>query len=323
MKSRSEFLEIFNDFLAQQIQVKEPKLLYEPIKYALDTGGKRIRPVLMMLANQMFNDNYSKVLFPALGLEVFHNFTLLHDDIMDKSAMRRNKPTVHTKWNDNVAILSGDAMSIMASQCVMNAEANHKPLIDSFNQAAMDVCEGQQYDMDFEDVKHINEEDYMKMISLKTGALLAVALKMGGIIADAQEKDIQHLYDFGMYMGIGFQLQDDWLDCFGDESKFGKLIGKDILNEKKTFLYIKAYELANEEQKNTLDHAFENYDLAASDKIEFVLNIYRELEIGELTREKSIEYFNKAARELEAISVSEEKKAELTQFLNYLEKRSY
>lgn len=322
MMKREELSFYFNDFLEKQELVKEPVLLYEPIKYALQSGGKRIRPVLLLLAYQLFDNDIENALFPALGVEVFHNYTLLHDDIMDKSALRRGIPTVHAKWNENIAILSGDAMSIMASQFVLKTPINHQDLIESFNQAALEVCEGQQYDMDFEQIKSISIEEYIKMISLKTGALLAVSLKMGAIVANASVLDRNLLYDFGMKMGIAFQLQDDWLDCFGDQKKFGKIIGRDILNEKKTFLLIKAYELANEEQQQVLDHAFENFELPDEDKISFVLDIYEQLGVQKVVFDEINNYLNLAAKSLKEVSVSDEMKSELFLFLEYLRNRS-
>jgi len=323
MYNRTELQEAFNRFLNTQQFIKNPTQLYEPVEYTLNSGGKRIRPVLLLMAYQLYYENIADAMNPALGLEIFHNYTLLHDDIMDKSVMRRSQPTVHAKWDDNVAILSGDVMSVLATQYVLKAKQNQKQLLERFNQAAIDVCEGQQYDMDFEQLKTISEKDYLKMISLKTGALLAAALEMGGIIADAPKEEVKKLYDFGMKMGIGFQLQDDWLDCFGDESKLGKVIGEDILSEKKTFLFIKAYELADEVQKNALDHAFKTQDLPAEDKIQFVLDLYRQLELDELTKQKSDAYFNDAQAALKSIQVDESRKEELYNFLYYLKARSF
>jgi geranylgeranyl diphosphate synthase, type II len=323
MTNRKTLLEIFNKFLQEEKIIKEPYLLYEPIQYTLETGGKRIRPILLLMAYELFKDDVESALYTALGLETFHNFTLLHDDIMDNSAMRRGNPTVHSNWNSNIAILSGDAMNILATQYMLKAPRNHLKLLESFTNVAIKVCEGQQYDMDYENRKTISESEYIQMISLKTGALLAGALEMGGIIADANQTDIQKLYEFGMNMGIGFQIQDDWLDCFGDPSKFGKIIGKDILSEKKTFLFIKAYEFANQEQKNTLDHAFSNDELPASDKIEFVLNIFKEIGIHDLALKKSEEYFMDAENALLSISIEDSKKQELKLFLGYLRNRSF
>ncbi|MEA1875014.1 MAG: polyprenyl synthetase family protein [Bacteroidota bacterium] len=323
MYNRTELQEAFNRFLKSQQIVENPAQLYKPVEYSLNSGGKRIRPVLLLMAYQLYHENIDDAMNPALGLEIFHNFTLMHDDIMDKSVMRRGQPTVHSKWNDNVAILSGDVMSIMASQYVLKAKQNHQQLLERYNQAAIDVCKGQQYDMDFEQLKTISEDEYLKMISLKTGALLAVAMEMGGIVADAPKEDIRKLYDFGMKMGIGFQLQDDWLDCFGDESKLGKVIGEDILSEKKTFLFIKAYELADEVQQNALDHALKTHDLPAEDKIQFVLDIYKQLELDELTKQKSDAYFEDALIALKSIQVDEVRKEELYKFLNYLKARSF
>lgn len=322
MYNRNQLQESFNHFLDNQCLVKEPAQLYKPVKYTLASGGKRIRPVLLLMAYQLYKETLEEAMHPALGLEMFHNFTLLHDDIMDKSTMRRGQPTVHSKWNDNVAILSGDVMSIMASQFVLKTPRNHECLLERFNQAAIDVCEGQQYDMDYESLKTISEDEYLKMISLKTGALIAVALEMGGIVADAPKEDIENLYKFGMKMGIGFQLQDDWLDCFGDENKLGKVIGEDILSEKKTFLFIKAYELANENQKQVLDHAFKT-DLPADDKIQFVLDVYQQLEIDKIAIEKANTYFEEAKAALDAVNVEKAKKSELYDFLIYLMNRSF
>ncbi len=323
MLTRKELQEKFNAYWETQDIVKQPELLYQPIKYTLDCGGKRIRPVLLLMVCDMFGIDVNQAMKPAMGLEIFHNFTLLHDDIMDKSNIRRGKPTVHAKWNENIAILSGDAMSIMASQYILETPRNLKKLLAAFYKASMDVCEGQQFDMDFEDRKIISEDEYLKMIALKTGALLAVSLQMGAIISDASDADIQHLYDFGMKMGLGFQLQDDWLDCFGDQDKFGKAIGKDILNEKKTYLFIKAYELANETQTQSLNRIFGSNELSPAEKIQSVLSIYNELKIGDISIEKANTYFSEAQKSLDLVSCANDKKAELRTFLDYLKGRSY
>ncbi len=323
MLTRKELQEKFNAYWETQDIVKQPELLYQPVKYTLDCGGKRIRPVLLLMVCDMFGIDVNQAIKPAMGLEIFHNFTLLHDDIMDKSNIRRGKPTVHAKWNENIAILSGDAMSIMASQYILETPRNLKKLLTAFYKASIDVCEGQQFDMDFEDKKIISEDEYLKMIALKTGALLAVSLQMGAIISDASDADIQHLYDFGMKMGLGFQLQDDWLDCFGDQDKFGKAIGKDILNEKKTYLFIKAYELANETQTQSLNRIFGNNELSPAEKIQSVLSIYNELKIGDIAIEKANAYFAEAQKSLDMVSCAKEKKAELRTFLDYLKGRSF
>ncbi|MBQ5458541.1 MAG: polyprenyl synthetase family protein, partial [Bacteroidales bacterium] len=212
----------------------EPKFLYEPVRYALSAGGKRIRPVMCLMSAEMFGSNADAAVDAALGLEIFHNFTLLHDDIMDKSDMRRGRPTVHKKWTENIAILSGDLMSLVACKCTAKTACNREKVLDTFLQTAIEICEGQQYDMDFETESDVTVDDYMKMINLKTAVLLAGSLKIGALIANASPDDCENIYQYGRYAGLAFQLQDDLLDTYGDAKVFGKPIGGDIAENKKT-----------------------------------------------------------------------------------------
>ncbi|MBI5219196.1 MAG: polyprenyl synthetase family protein [Bacteroidia bacterium] len=286
----------------------EPKRLYEPIKYILSIGGKRLRPVFVLMANNLYSDNIKKALPAAIALETFHNFTLLHDDIMDNSPMRRNHPTVHTKWNTNVAILSGDAMSIKAYEHIAMLKPEYiKPVLDVFTKTALGVCEGQQYDMDFETQEKVGVNDYLKMIELKTSVLIAASFKIGAILGDAPKKDINLLYDFGKNIGMAFQLQDDYLDVYGDPSVFGKSIGLDILCNKKTFLLISALELAKDKTLTTLKNLIHNKNFIAEEKIRSVTQIYNQLNVKELAEKKMNEYFKKAYIKLDQLSIRKEK----------------
>ncbi len=294
----------------------EPYNLYDPIRYVISSGGKRIRPALMMLSCNMFTDDYLKALFPALGVEVFHNFTLLHDDLMDRSTIRRNEPTVHVKWDQNIAILSGDTMSILACRLISQAEKEVMPLIFSaFIKTALEVCEGQMMDMDFENRNDVNTDEYLRMIGLKTSVLLAASLWIGAISGGADERDAQDMYELGFNLGMGFQLQDDLLDTFGDISKFGKKIGNDIITNKKTFLYLKAIELADSKHKNTLKNlyskSFENPD----DKINNVKSIFHQLHIKKHTEKIIRIYFDKGLQKLTSINVENYRKAEIEKFI--------
>ena len=222
---------------------EEPRALYEPISYSLNTGGKRLRPALLLMAVNLYSSDIESFVLPALGIEIFHNFTLVHDDIMDNASLRRNQPTVHAKWDTNTAILSGDAMFIKAYEYILKYEGRKAHAIYKiFNRSAMRVCEGQQYDMNFETSSNVTEHEYLQMIELKTAELIACSLKMGALIGGADDEEADQLFEFGKNLGMAFQLQDDYLDSFGDEQAFGKNIGGDILADKKTYLLIKAYE---------------------------------------------------------------------------------
>ncbi|MFO7879708.1 MAG: polyprenyl synthetase family protein [Bacteroidales bacterium] len=301
----------------------EPHNLYKPIEYSLSTGGKRIRPALTLMAYELFRYDIENAVNTAVGIEVFHNFTLLHDDIMDKSEMRRGQATVHNKWNPDIALLSGDAMSIMATSLINKSPRNQKEVMDAFTRAALDVCEGQQYDMDFENAHNTTEDDYLKMISLKTGALLAVSLKIGGLMADASKQDIENLYKLGISLGIGFQLQDDWLDCYGNQEEFGKPIGKDILNKKKTFLWIEAMEKADAGQEKQLLDMMQNDNIADKEKIDNILHVYKQLGIPQSTKNTVEACFDEAISYLDKIKVTEAQKNVLRQLLAKLKSRSH
>jgi len=256
---------------------KTPENLYQPLEYILNLGGKRIRPLLLLLSTQLFDKNkVEKSLNSALAIEIFHNFSLVHDDIMDKAPLRRGKATVHKKWNENIGILSGDVMMVKAFELLLNhePEISHR-LFKEFTKVAIEVCEGQQLDMDFESQQNVTVDEYINMIKLKTAVLLASALKMGGIIADASQEDLDCLYSFGLNAGLGFQLQDDYLDAFGDANKVGKQIGGDIITNKKTFLTLKSFELANTQQKVTLSKLFfEEQKVTDNEKVNIVLDLY-------------------------------------------------
>jgi geranylgeranyl diphosphate synthase, type II len=287
-----------------------PEKLYQPIKYAVNNGGKRIRPALTLLAAELFTDEYKKALPQAIGLELFHNFTLLHDDIMDNAEVRRNQPTVHKKWNENIAILSGDAMLIEAYKYISNADPSLMPeTLKVFNQTAIEVCEGQQYDMDFESRMDVSEKEYLQMIKLKTAVLLAASLKIGAIVGGADALSQKILYDFGIKIGLGFQLKDDFLDTFGNPEVFGKNIGGDIVSNKKTFLLIKALETSNENKKRELQQLLAEPNI--DKKIEGIKNIYIDLGVDEAATNMMGEYYTQATNMLNELSVENQKKEEL------------
>lgn len=282
----------------------KPKELYEPIGYILSLGGKRIRPLLTLMAYSLYKKDYQSILTPAAAVEVFHNFTLMHDDIMDNAPLRRGMATVHEKWNQNVAILSGDVMLVKAYDMLLGLDQDLlAKSLKLFNRTAAEVCEGQQLDMNFENLNTVSEEEYIDMIRLKTAVLLGFALQFGGILARASEEDCQRLYDFGVNIGIGFQLKDDLLDVYADKDKFGKQVGGDIISNKKTFLLIKARELAHGDQKETLERWINATDFDKEEKVNAVTDIYNQLGIKSLTEAKMKEYFNRGFSQLEALKV--------------------
>ena len=298
---------------------RSPVELYEPISYTLSHGGKRLRPALCLMACDMFGGDIEDAVYPAIGLEIFHNFTLLHDDIMDEAPIRRGKETVYKKWNTNVAILSGDTMMALAYDFIMKApESVRSEVFSVFNKTAIEVCEGQQYDMNFETQGDISIKDYIEMIRLKTAVLLAGSLKIGVILAGADEEYGEALYRFGENIGIAFQLKDDLLDVFSDVEKFGKQTGGDIATNKKTYLYLKAFEKAEGETLTKLKRLFENN---STDKITEVKKIYEELNIREDTEAEMKKYFNRAIDFIEIIPVNENRKSELIKFAQRLNKR--
>lgn len=296
-----------------------PKSLYEPITYILSLGGKRIRPALVLMAYNLYREDVEKAIRPAIGLEVFHNFTLLHDDLMDQADKRRNKPTVHKVWNANTAILSGDAMLIAAYQLIGETAPEHlKEVLDLFTRTALEICGGQQYDMEFESRMDVSEEEYLEMIRLKTAVLLACSLKTGAILGGASREDAENLYRFGINIGLAFQLQDDLLDVYGDTKTFGKNIGGDILCNKKTFLLINALRRAEGEQKVQLEHWIARKDFDAAEKIAAVTNIYNVLGLKELSEAKMQTYYAEGMKNLAALSVSEERLAVLKEVTSRL-----
>ena len=280
---------------------EKPEKLYRPIEYVMGLGGKRMRPILLLMAHQLFEDNIEKAISPALGVEIFHNFTLLHDDIMDQAPLRRGEQTVHEKWNKNVAILSGDTMLVQAYNFMADVDQSIiKELLAVFNKTATQVCEGQQMDMDFESQKEVPLPIYLKMIEYKTAVLLAASLQIGGITANASKDEQNHLYQFGINMGIAFQLKDDLLDAFGDEAEFGKQIGGDIRANKKTFLFLKALQLANNQQKQDLVSYYADEDQSEK-KVMAVKNIFTDLAIQQHTIDMMKAYYTIAMKHLDAI----------------------
>lgn len=322
MFSIEELQNKINNALSQVQLDLEPKELYEPIKYTFKSGGKRIRPALVLAANNLFSESVDKAIPIALAFEVFHNFTLLHDDIMDHSPIRRGKETVHVKWDANTAILSGDAMMIKAYDYLKELPPKlMKPIFVLYNKTALEVCEGQQYDMNFETRTDVAESEYLEMIRLKTSVLIAACLKAGALAAKAKEKDADLLYDFGINIGLAFQLQDDLLDVYADTELFGKQTGNDIITGKKTFLLINAYEKADSSTKNELTELLNNKELEKKEKIQMVTDIYNRLGIKELTEQKIVYYHEKALKSLEAVSCKNEKKKIVSGFAEQIMNR--
>ncbi len=308
-------IQTFQERIQEEISrlkfTQEPKELYKPIEYILSLGGKRIRPTLVLLGCELFGGNIEKALQPALGIEVFHNFTLLHDDIMDNAPLRRSKPTVHEKWNNNIAILSGDTMCVMAYQMMMQVDAVHlRKVLDIFNDTAIKVCEGQQLDMNFEKRNNVSIAEYMHMIELKTAVLLACSLKIGALISNASEEEAQHLYEFGKNIGLSFQLQDDILDVYGNPDIFGKQVGGDIVSNKKTFLLLKAFELANQYTKEELGNWMHATTFVPEEKVQAVTQIYDFLGIKTLAQKEMDKYFESGLAHLTKIHPTNNKVTE-------------
>jgi geranylgeranyl diphosphate synthase type II len=303
---------------------EEPAQLYDPISYTLNLGGKRIRPLLVLMGCELYHGNPEEAVPAVLAIELFHNFTLLHDDIMDRAQLRRGKETVYKKWNTNVAILSGDTMFALACEYLSKAGPDVLPLaLSEFTRTARMVCEGQQYDMNFESEKIVSISDYLEMIRLKTAVLIGCSLKLGAILAKAPPSETEKVYLFGENIGMAFQLQDDLLDVFGDENKFGKEIGGDILTGKKTFLLLTAYEKANEEERSELDRCFSGQSIPAEEKIRRVKRVYESLNIREITLEMIKKYFATALLACEEIRADEQDKEVLRVFANDLLKRDF
>lgn len=324
MKTADEILKMVNEFLDHLSYDRKPESLYEPIKYVLSMGGKRIRPTLMLLAYNLYKENPEDILMNACALETYHNYTLLHDDLMDNADMRRGHLTVHKKWNDNTAILSGDSMLVLAFQRMMQCDTKHlKDILDLFTVTALEIGEGQQYDMEFETRNDVKEEEYIEMIRLKTSVLLACALKIGAILADASAEDADNLYKFGEQIGLAFQLQDDYLDVYGNSKVFGKEIGGDITSNKKTYMLINAFNKANDAQRKELTRWVSARDFDRNEKVDAVTRLYNEIGIDQLAQDKIAYYFAQSKKFLDAVNVPEEKKEELRKYAQKMMKRQY
>lgn len=319
MRTSDELLKMVNDYIEDATITRQPTSLYDPIKYVLSIGGKRIRPVLLLLTYNMYRDDIERVMPTAVGLETYHNYTLLHDDLMDKADMRRGMPTVHRKWDDNTAILSGDSMLVVAFQRVAQCPAeNLQDILSLFTMTALEIGEGQQYDMDFENRMDVTEDEYIEMIRLKTSVLLACAVKMGAIMAGASDKDAKNLYAFGEKLGLAFQLQDDLLDVYGDPKVFGKAIGGDITSNKKTYMLINAILRANNEQREELIKWITTENFDKEEKIKAVTKLYNKIGIRQLCEKKINDYFAEALTYLEKVNVPEEKKTALQRFTDQM-----
>jgi len=313
----------FLSYLESKEWVREPKNLYEPIDYILQLGGKRMRPILTLMAADIFSGEFKKALPAALAVEVFHNFTLVHDDIMDDAPLRRGKETVHEKWDTSTGILSGDAMLILAYQYFENYDPEvFQKLAKLFSKTALEVCDGQQLDVDFETRKNVRIDEYMNMIRLKTSVLVAAALKMGAIVANTNDENADLIYDFGLNLGLAFQLQDDYLDTFGDPETFGKQVGGDIIENKKTFLYLKALEVADKETAKKLKYFYKRKRKDNTIKVTEVTRIFQIFDIPLLISEEIKSYTQKAFDTLDKMSISKENKDKLKNFGTWLMNRT-
>jgi geranylgeranyl diphosphate synthase type II len=322
--SAEELRNIFESELGSIDYPEKPALLYNPIKYALSQGGKRLRPVLLLLTNQMFGGTIEKAMPAALAIEIFHNFTLVHDDIMDAAPLRRNVPTVYKKWNQNVGILSGDTMFALSSRLLAKIDPQQLPeIIELFFTTAIEVCEGQQYDMDFESQDEVSLPSYMEMIRLKTAVLLATSLKTGAILANAPLTESKKLYQFGIHIGLAFQIMDDLLDVFSDQELFGKQTGNDIVTNKKTWLYLKAYEIADTETKDKLNQAFGLSNQYSAVKIKTVTELYNLLHIKELAHQEISKHYQEAEKVFECIDLPSKIKEPLKRVTLAMAKRTF
>ena len=319
MKTAKQIQECFESYLQGLDYSRQPDELYAPIRYVLSLGGKRIRPTFLIMAYNMYADDIESVFSTAAGMEIFHNFTLLHDDLMDRADMRRGKATVHKKWNDNTAILSGDGMLVLAYRYLAESSApDPKKVLDLANETFTGIMEGQQYDMEFETRDDVREEEYIEMIRLKTSVLLAACVQMGAMLGGASEHDSELLYEFGEKIGLAFQLQDDLLDVYGDPAVFGKKIGGDILCNKKTYLYINAYRLADGKQKSELDR-WAVYDGNDPDsKIAGVRAIYDAVGVKALSEKLINSYFDEAMKKLDQVNLSADRKSLLREYAGSL-----
>ena len=315
MHSIYQYQEFISDYLQSQYETKEPRNLYEPIHYILKLGGKKMRPVLTLMSAEVFEADYKLALPAALAVEVFHNFSLVHDDIMDDAPLRRGNETVHEKWNINTAILSGDAMLILAYQYFEKYTTDvFRELAKLFSKTALEVCEGQQYDVDFETRDDVTISEYLKMIEYKTAVLVAAAMKMGAIVAETSKENADLIYDFGLNLGLAFQLQDDYLDAFGNPETFGKQVGGDIIENKKTYLFLKATEFSNASEKEQLLHLFSIQPSDNTDKINSVKEIFNQTGASDATQKAIQDYTFKAFETLEKMNIGADKKEILKSF---------
>ena len=322
MLTSKEILTKVNEFIEQLPYDRQPQSLYEPVKYVLSIGGKRVRPVLMLLAYNLYKEDPERILMPACALETYHNYTLLHDDLMDNADVRRGLPTVHRKWDANTAILSGDSMLVLAYHRMLQCDADKQPEVMSlFTETALEIGEGQQYDMEFENRDDVTEEEYIEMIRLKTSVLLACAMKIGGILAGASAEDADNLYKFGEQVGLAFQLQDDLLDVYGDPKVFGKAVGGDITCNKKTYMLINAFQRANSEQRAELERWVSEKDFDRQEKVAAVTEIYNQIGIRHICEEKINYYFEESKKYLAKINVADERKQTLLQYTAEMMKR--
>jgi len=319
MKTSNEILQQVNDFLAALPYDRQPASLYDPVRYVLSLGGKRIRPVLMLMGYNLWKEQPEQILMPAVGLETYHNYTLLHDDLMDNADMRRGHETVHRRWDANKAILSGDSMLVLAYERIAQVPADKLPaVLQLFTETALEIGEGQEYDMAFETRNDVTEAEYIEMIRLKTSVLLACALKIGALLADAPQEDADRLYRVGEQVGLAFQLQDDLLDVYGDPQVFGKAIGGDITSNKKTYMLINALLRANDTQREELERWIAARDFDRAEKVAAVTRLYDEIGIRQLCEEKINYYFDQARQTLSEVNVPEERKVALRSYMDEL-----
>ncbi|MBQ1796766.1 MAG: polyprenyl synthetase family protein [Prevotella sp.] len=324
MFTANELLKSVNDYLDHITYNRRPASLYAPIQYVLSIGGKRIRPVLMLLAYNLYRDDAESILAPACALETYHNYTLLHDDLMDRAELRRGHETVHKRWDANTAILSGDSMLVLAYERMQQCDARHlKDVFSLFTETALEIGEGQQYDMDFERRTDVTEEEYVEMIRLKTSVLLACAVKMGALLADAPAADADRLYRFGEQFGLAFQLQDDYLDVYGDPKLFGKAIGGDILSNKKTYMLIQAFNRADSRQRAELERwtGMEHFD--PQEKIAAITKLYDDIGVDRLAQAKIRHHFDESKKYLAQVEVADERKRHLIDYTNEMMQRQY
>ncbi len=318
----NHLFEAINKEIAQTKYGENPVELYEPIDYIMALGGKRMRPLLTLMAAEIFTENWQKAIKPAIAVEVFHNFTLMHDDIMDAAPLRRGQATVHEKWNPNIAILSGDVMLVCAYELMLNADSTKLPhILKRFNRTAAGVCEGQQLDMNFALRNDVSKEEYIEMIRLKTSVLLGFALELGGIIAEADTESVNLLYEIGEKIGIGFQLKDDILDVYGDPEKFGKQVGGDIIENKKTWLLIDAMNRATGETKKELEYWLSAVEFDKSEKVSAVRNIYNSLNIKQSAESEMNRYFDLGLTGLQKLNTPIERKQSVIRFVEKLIER--